>query len=87
MSLKLVHKLKQFERQVIFLRWGSSADYGKLKYVGMDFVEFKVLDTDTMEYTETILINPQIILEVVIGGYDISRVIAEYSSKLSSEEA
>lgn len=87
MSLTLVHKLKQFERQVIFLRWGSSADYGKLKYVGMDFVEFQVLDTDTMEYTETILINPQIILEVVIGGYDISLVIAEYSSKLSSEEA
>ena len=87
MSLTLVHKLKQFERQVIFLRWGSSADYGKLKYVGMDFVEFQVLDTDTMEYTETILINPQIILEVVIGGYDISRVIAEYSSKLSYEEA
>ena len=87
MSLTLVHKLKQFERQVIFLRWGASADYGKLKYVGMDFVEFQVLDTDTMEYTETILINPQIILEVVIGGYDISRVIAEYSSKLSPEEA
>ncbi len=87
MSLTLVHKLKQFERQVIFLRWGSSADYGKLKYVGMDFVEFQVLDTDTMEYTETILINPQIILEVVIGGDDISSVIAEYSSKLSSEEA
>ena len=85
MSLTLVHKLKQFERQVIFLRWGSSADYGKLKYVGLDFIEFQVLDTDTMEYTETILINPQIILEVVIGGYDISRVIAEYSSKLSSE--
>lgn len=85
MSLTLVQKLKQFEKQVIFLRWGSSAEYGKINYVGYDFVEFRVLDVDTLEYTETIIINPQIILEVVIGGYDISRVIAEYSSKISEE--
>lgn len=86
MSLTLVQKLKQFEKQVIFLRWGSSEEYGKIKYVGYDFVEFQVLDSDSMEYTETIIINPQIILEVVIGGYDISRMIAEYSSKISMSE-
>lgn len=85
MSLTLVQKLKQFEKQVIFLRWGSSAEYGKINYVGYDFVEFRVLDVDSLEYTETILVNPQIILEVVIGGYDISRVIAEYSSKISED--
>ncbi len=86
MSLTLVQKLKQFERQIVFLRWGSSGEYGKIKYVGYDFVEFEVLDPENMEYTETILINPQIILEMVIGGYDISRIIAEYSSKISTQE-
>lgn len=84
MSITIVQKLKQFERQVVFLRWGSSSEYGKIKYVGYDFVEFQVLDPDEMEYTETILINPQIILEMVVGGTDISRIIAEYSSKLDS---
>lgn len=84
MSITIVQKLKQFERQVVFLRWGSSSEYGKIKYVGYDFVEFQVLDPDEMEYTETILINPQIILEMVVGGTDISRIIAEYSSRLDS---
>ena len=86
MSLTLVQKLKQYEKQIVFLHWGSTAEYGKIKYVGMDFVEFEVLDTDTMEYTETVLINHQIILEMVVGGYDISIIIAEYSSKLSMEQ-
>jgi hypothetical protein len=85
MSLSLVQKLKQFEKQIVFLRWSSCGEYGKIKYVGYDFVEFEVLDIKTMEYDETVLINPQVILEMVIGGYDISRIIAEYSSKLSTE--
>jgi len=80
----LVQKLKQYENQILFLRWGSSAEYGKLKYVGRDFIQFEVLDTDSMEYSETVIINPSIILEIVIGGPDISRVIAEFSCKLPS---
>lgn len=82
--MDLSQKLKQYERQVVFLRWGGSAEYGRLNYVGADFVEFCVLDVDVMEYTETVLINTQIILEMVIGSSDISRVVAEYSGKLPS---
>ena len=82
--MRLIQKLKQFERQYLFLRWATAEEYGKLKYVGSDFVEFDVINVDTMEYTETVLINIQLILEVVIGGADISRIIAEVSSKLPS---
>lgn len=84
--MRLIQKLKQFERQYMFLRWATAEEYGKLKYVGQDFIEFEVIDVDTMEYTETILINNQLILEVVIGGADISRIIAEVSSKLPTKE-
>jgi len=80
--MRLVQKLKQFERQYMFLRWATAEEYGKLKYVGTDFVEFEIIDVETMEYSETVLINSQLILEVVIGGADISRIVAEVSSKL-----
>jgi len=82
--MKLVNKLKQFERQIVFLRWADNSAYGKLKYVGSDFIEFEVLDTDEMEYVETILINSQLILEVVCRSSDIARIIAEFSSRLPS---
>lgn len=82
--MRLVQKLKQFERQYMFLRWATAGEYGKLKYVGADFVEFEIIDIDTMEYMETVLINSQLILEVMIGGPDISRIVAEISSKLPS---
>lgn len=84
--MRLIQKLKQFEKQYMFLRWATAEEYGKLKYVGYDFIEFEVINVDTMEYTETVLINTQLILEVVIGGPDISRIIAEVSSKLPSVE-
>lgn len=82
--MRLVQKLKQFERQYLFLRWATAEEYGKLKYVGSDFIEFDVINVETMEYVETVLINNQLILEVVIGGADISRIVAEVSSKLPS---
>lgn len=82
--MRLVQKLKQFERQYMFIRWATAEEYGKLKYVGFDFIEFDIINVDTMEYTETVLINSQLILEVVIGGADISRIVAEVSSKLPS---
>lgn len=82
--MRLIQKLKQFERQYMFIRWATAEEYGKLKYVGHDFIEFDVINVDTMEYTETVLINTQLILEVVIGGADISRIVAEVSSKLPS---
>lgn len=82
--MRLIQKLKQFERQYMFLRWATAEEYGKLKYVGHDFVEFEVINVETMDYVETVLINTQLILEVVIGGPDISRIVAEISSQLPS---
>lgn len=82
--MRLIQKLKQFERQYIFLRWATAEEYGKLKYVGSDFVEFDVINVETMEYVETVLINSQLILEIIIGGADISRIVAEVSSQLPS---
>ena len=82
--MRLVQKLKQFERQVVFLKWAGCEGYGRINYVGSDFMEFEVLDTDTMEYCEKVLINAQLILEVVVNSSDICRVIAEYSSNLPS---
>lgn len=75
--MRMIQKLKGLERAVVFLRWATDAQFGKLKYVGEDFVEFEVLDTDSMEYTEVVLINSQLILEVIVSGYEVARVIAE----------
>ena len=80
--MKLVDKLKQFERNIVFLNWGASAEYGKINYVGDDFIEFEVFNPDTMEYSDKILINSQLILEVVVFSTDISRLAMEYASKL-----
>ena len=82
--MRMIQKLKQFERQYMFIRWATAEEYGKLKYVGSDFVEFEIIDIETMEYVETALINNQLILEVMIGGADVARIIAEFSSKLPS---
>ena len=80
--MRLIHRLKSFERNYVFLRWATGAEYGKLMYVGEDYVEFNILDVDTMEYRETVVINSQLILEAVFGGSDISRIVAEISSML-----
>lgn len=78
----LMQKLKSLEKQIVFMRWGSSAEYGKIKYIGRDFVEFEVIDEETSEYTETVIINPSVILEIVLGSPDISRIIASVSCNL-----
>lgn len=80
--MKLIHRLKSFERNYVFLRWATGAEYGKLMYVGEDYVEFNILDVDSMEYRETVIINAQLILEAIFGGSDISRIVAEISSML-----
>ncbi|MBE7704091.1 MAG: hypothetical protein E7Z89_08615 [Cyanobacteria bacterium SIG28] len=80
--MKLINRLKVFEQKYVFLRWATGAEYGKIAYVGDDFVEFNIIDVDTMEYRETVVINSQLILEAVFGGSDISRIIAEISSML-----
>jgi hypothetical protein len=81
--MKLVEKLKEYENQYLFIRWATGGEYGKLMYVGEDFVEFNVIDIETMKYKETILLYAPLILEVSIGGADIARIIAEVSSQMS----
>ncbi len=80
--MKLLNRMKIFEQKYVFLRWATGAEYGKITYVGEDFVEFNIIDVDTMEYRESVIINSSLILEVVFGGADISRIVAEISSML-----
>lgn len=81
--MKLQEKLKEYENQYLFLRWATGGEYGKLMYVGEDFVEFNIIDVDTMSYRETALIYAPLILEVSMGGADVARILAEVSSKMS----
>ena len=82
--MRLIEKLKEFEQQYMFIRWATGSEYGKLIYAG-DFVEFDVINIETMEYAETVFIHSPLILEVAIGGADISRIVAEMSSKITLE--
>ena len=84
--MRMIQKLKSLERAVVFLRWATDAQFGRIKYVGEDFIEFEILDTDSMEYTETILINSQLILEVIVSGYEVARVIAEIAVNLTQDD-
>lgn len=82
--MKLVEKLKEYEGQYVFIRWATGGEYGKLIYAGDDFIEFNIIDVDSMEYRETVLIYSPLILEVSIGGADIARIVAEVSSKINT---
>ena len=79
--MKMLEKLKEYENQYIFMRWATGGEYGKLMFVGEDFVEFDIIDIDTMSYKETMVIYSPLILEVAIGGADIARIVAELSLK------
>ena len=81
--MKLLKKLKEFEGNYAFIRWVNSEEYGKISYVGNDFIQFDIINVADMEYLETAFIKDSLILEVLIGGSDISRIIAEVSSKLT----
>ena len=81
--MKLLNRLKSFEHQYVFLRWATGAEYGKIVYVGDDYIEFNVVDVDTMEYRETTIINSNLVLEIIFGGADISRIVAEISAMQS----
>ena len=83
--MRLIEKLKEVEQQYMFIRWATGSEYGKLIYAGDDFVEFDVINIETMEYAETVFIHSPLILEVAIGGADISRIVAEMSSKITLE--
>lgn len=80
--MKLINRLKIFEQKYVFLRWATGAEYGKITYVGEDYVEFTIIDVDTMESRATVIINSSLILEAIFGGPDIARIVAEISSML-----
>ena len=80
--MHLVEKLKELENNYMFIKWATGGEYGKLVFVGDDFVEFDVINIDTMEYSETILLYAPLILEVSLGGADVARILAEVSSKI-----
>ena len=82
--MRMIQKLKLFEQTVVFMRWATDAQFGKILYVGEDFIEFLALDPETMEYGDKILINSQLILEVVLSGYEVARILAEMSAKATS---
>ena len=69
----------------MFIRWATGGEYGKLISVGDDFIEFNVIDIETMNYKETIILYAPLLLEISIGGADIARIIAEVSSQMSVE--
>ena len=84
--MRLVEKLKEYENQYMFIKWATGGEYGKLIYAGDDFVEFNIIDVDSMEYSETVLIHSPLILEVAIGGADVQSIVAEVSSKITLDE-
>ncbi len=84
--MKLLEKLREFENQYVFVKWALGAEYGKLLSVGDDFIELAIIDVDTMEYRETLMIVSSLLLEISIGGADVARIIAEVSSRMSLHE-
>ena len=74
--------LKELENNYMFIRWATGGEYGKLVYAGDDFIEFDIINVETMEYSETVLIHSPLILEVSIKGADVARILAEVSSKI-----
>ncbi len=63
---------------------GNAEEYGKLKYVGSDFLEFDVIERRLNGIQGNRAYQQQLVLEAVVGGADISRIVAEVSSQLPS---
>lgn len=80
--MKLLDRLKFLEGQYMFVKWVGGCEYAKLKNVALDFYEFDIIDIETMEYKETVLIRPDLVMEVVFGGADVQRVLAEMCCNL-----
>lgn len=81
--MRLLEKLREYENQYVFVKWALGAEYGKLLTVGDDFIELAIIDVDTMEYRETLMIVSSLLLEISIGGSDVARIVAEVSSRMS----
>jgi len=81
--MKMLEKLREFENQYVFVKWALGAEYGKLISVGDDYIELDIIDVETMDYRETMIILSSLLLEISVGGADVARIIAEVSSKMS----
>ncbi len=81
--MRMLERLREFESQYVFVKWALGGEYGKLIAVGDDFVELDVIDVETMEFRETLMIMSSLLLEVSVGGADVARIIAEVSSRMS----
>lgn len=81
--MRLLERLREFENQYVFVKWALGAEYGKLLSVGDDFIELAIIDVETMEYRETLMIVSSLLLEISIGGSDVARIVAEVSSRMS----
>ena len=75
-------RFKLFTGQYMFIKWVGGSEYVKLINVGDDFYEFDVIDIDSMEYQETLMIQHNLLLEVTLGGADVQRILAEMSCNL-----
>lgn len=85
-KMNLIQKLKSYERKIVFMRWEDTEEYGRIKYVGRDFIEFEIIDRDNLDYYEVVLINPNLIIEVIIASPDLDRVVVEVCSNLPSPD-
>lgn len=82
--MKLFERLRLLEGQYMFIKWIGGNDYAKLVKSGEDYYEFNIIDIETMEYRETVIIQHNMLIEVTFGGPDVQRVLAEVSSQLPS---
>ena len=79
--MRLFNRLKLLEGQYMFVKWVGGCEYVKLVHAESDFFEFNIIDIETMEYKETILMRPNLLLEITFGGPDVQRVLAEMCCK------
>jgi len=84
--MNLIQKLKSFERKIVFMKWDETEEYGRIKYVGHDFIEFEIIDRGDLDYREIVLVNPNLIVEVVIASPELDRVVVEVCSNLPFNE-
>ena len=82
--MRLIERLKKLEGHYMFIKWVGGCEYAKLVSVAVDFYEFNIIDIETMEYKETIMIRPNLLMEVTYGGADVQRVLAEMCCNISN---
>ena len=82
--MRLIERLKKLEGHYMFIKWVGGCEYAKLVSVAVDFYEFNIIDIESMEYKETIMIRPNLLMEVTYGGADVQRVLAEMCCNISN---